>query len=107
MNQKNLIIILITIIIFLAGLVSYFIITKTTVPQNQNKDTFQNNQDQQITDPDQSSSQLLCEKNGGKYLGMIELANGGHSKVCLFPGGKYCEEFGYNKCVDSKGNWQP
>lgn len=84
---------------------------------NQLQQAQQNQQtNQQIAQPTQlgannnivqSPPQTLCEDNGGKFLGVVEVTNGGYSKVCLLPGGKYCEEFGYNKCVESKGSWQP
>lgn len=62
---------------------------------------------QQITDAHESSLKTLCEDNGGKFLGTIQVTNNGYSPVCLLPKGRYCEEFGYNKCVESKGDWQP
>lgn len=46
------------------------------------------------------SPEKRCIDNGGKF----EVQN--ESDFCVFDG-KQCGEFGYNKCVASKGEWQP
>lgn len=43
----------------------------------------------------------ICLDNGGEFL----IRDG--APLCVFSDGKECGEFGYNKCVESKGNWQP
>ncbi len=49
---------------------------------------------------------IRCENNGGKFTN-IKCDTSGCDYTCVFSGGKVCGEFGWNKCVDSKGEWQP
>lgn len=61
----------------------------------------QQSQEPAIQQEPENPAEKICFDNGGNYIkrdGII---------FCVFPNGKECGEFGWNKCVESKGGWQP
>ena len=54
-----------------------------------------------------NESKKSCEDKGGKFIVAFEFSGGGSSNTCIFDNGRYCQEFGFDKCVESRGMWQP
>ncbi|MCD4693887.1 DUF333 domain-containing protein [bacterium] len=108
-KKKNVavIILIIVIAIITTSVITWFVTIKKQVPVQQKNQIDTQVNEKSCKDKSCNNSKNFCENKGGKFIIAFEFPGGSFSNTCVFNNGRYCKEFGFNKCVELKGMWQP